>query len=309
MGLLPNRLRGTSGITDMPLQDAHDDHRPPAASWFVSAASVRRIVILLLFFCAALVLLMVFLEERFIFFPTPYDGSAAWHPQGVDYQDVEFHAADGTRLHGWYLPHPAPRAVVLHCHGNAGNIAGRINMAKQLHALGLSVLLFDYRGYGRSEGSPNEMGVLQDARAARARLAQLAGVTESDVVLMGRSLGGAVAVDLAAHDGARGLILESTFTNLADAAAVHYRWLPVRLLLRSRFDSLAKMPAYQGPLFQSHGNADRVVPLDLGRRLYEASEQVEGRGKHFYLIKGGDHNEFPPHAYYEQLDQFIDSLP
>ena len=205
----------------MPLQDAHDDHRRPAASWFVFAASVKRVAILLFFFCAALVLLMVFLEERFIFFPTPYDGSAAWHPQGVDYQDVEFHAADGTRLHGWYLPHPAPRAVVLHCHGNAGNIAGRINMAKQLHALGLSVLLFDYRGYGRSEGSPNEMGVLQDARAARALLAQLAGVTESDVVLMGRSLGGAVAVDLAAHDGARGLILESTFTNLADAAAVH----------------------------------------------------------------------------------------
>ena len=92
-------------------------------------------------------------------------------------------------------------------------------------------------------------------------------------------------------------------------SAIHYPWLPVRLLLRNRFDSLEKMPDYHGPLLQSHGNADRVVPLGLGRQLFEAGPQVEGEGKEFFLIQGGDHNDFPPPAYYEQLDRFLGKLP
>jgi fermentation-respiration switch protein FrsA (DUF1100 family) len=279
------------------------------ADRFTLGASLRRMVLLLFTIIAVLVLLMIFFEARFIFFPTAYDGGEAWHPLGIEYQDVDFHAADGTRLHGWYFPHPTPRAVVLFAHGNAGNIAGRTEVARRLHRLGASLLLFDYRGYGRSEGSPHEAGLMQDARAARAQLAKLAGVEEAEIVLMGRSLGGAVVVELAARDGARGLILESTFTNLPDMSAIHYPWLPVRLLLRNRFDSLEKMPDYHGPLLQSHGNADRVVPLGLGRQLFEAGPQVEGEGKEFFLIQGGDHNDFPPPAYYEQLDRFLGKLP
>src|SRR5208283_3409033 len=118
---------------------------------------------------------------------------------------------------------------------------------------GVSVLVFDYRGYGKSEGKPDEPGVLADARAARTWLAQKSGVAENRVVLMGESLGGAVAVDLAA-DGARALILENTFSSMADVAAFHYPWAPVRLLMRTQFNSAAKIRSYRGPVFQSHGD-------------------------------------------------------
>ena len=170
--------------------------------------------------------------------------------------------------------------------------------------LGVSVMIFDYRGYGRSEGSPNEDGILADARAARAVLAQKAGVSEEQIVLMGRSLGGGVMVDIAARDGARALILESTFTSLPDVAGWHYPWLPVRLLMRTRLDSLSKIKEYHGPLLQSHGDADRIIPLKLGRQLFEAANSP----KRFVTISGRDHNDPQSEDYYEALDEFLDDL-
>ena len=168
----------------------------------------------------------------------------------------------------------------------------------------MSILLFDYRGYGRSEGACNEAGLRQDGRAARAWLARRARVNERDVVLFGRSIGGGVVVDLAT-DGARGLVLESTFTSLPDVAAYHYPWLPVRLLMRNRFDSLGKIARYHGPLLASHGDADTTIPFALGRRLFDAANPP----KQFYTIVGGDHNDMPPPEYYNLLDRFIGNLP
>jgi fermentation-respiration switch protein FrsA (DUF1100 family) len=163
-------------------------------------------------------------------------------------------------------------------------------------------LLFDYRGYGRSSGKPSEAGILDDARAARLWLANRAGMPEGQIVLVGHSLGGGVAVDLAAKDGARGLILESTFTSLPDAAESH---VPVRELMSMQFDSLAKIPSYRGPLLQMHGDADRVVPFALGRKLFAAANEP----KKFVAIAGGDHSDPPPLEYEQALDRFLDSLP
>jgi fermentation-respiration switch protein FrsA (DUF1100 family) len=255
-----------------------------------------------------LLLLMIF-EESFIFFPYKYDGSEYWQPPGLTYEDVFFEADDGTKLHGWYCPHESPRAVVLFAHGNAGNITHRADVVRRLQRLGLSVFLFDYRGYGRSEGRPDEDGILADARAARSKLAELAGVSARDIVLMGRSLGGAVAVDLAAEQGARGLVVESTFSSMGDVAAVHYPWLPVRLLLRTRLDSVGKIANYAGPLLQSHGELDGTIPYHLGRQLYDASPAVDGDGKQFYTVQNADHNDPQPAEYYELLDEFIGKLP
>jgi uncharacterized protein len=251
------------------------------------------------------VLIVMMLENSLIFFPSRYpDGD--WRTVGMPVEDAWFQAADGTRLHGWYVAHERPRAVVLFCHGNGGNVAYWSEALRNLYSqAGVSVLLFDYRGYGRSEGTPDEAGVLADARAARTWLAQRAGITEQEVVLMGRSLGGAVAVDLAAAQPARALILESTFTSLPDVAAHHYRWLPVRLLIRTRFDSLGKIGNYHGPLLQSHGTADTIVPFPLGRRLFDAANEP----KQFIAIPGGDHNESPGRGYYRTVAEFLDSLP
>ncbi len=254
-----------------------------------------------LLFCVGVLMLF---EETFIFFPLHYP-EGDWQPDGLSFEDAWFTSPDGLRLHGWYAGRDDPRAVVLFCHGNAGNVTHRAETLYTLNELvGASVLIFDYRGYGRSEGKPDEEGILADARAARAWLAERAGVAERDVVVMGRSVGGAVAVDLAAKDGARALVLESTFTSVPDLAAHHYPWLPVRRLLRTRFDSLSKISNYHGPLLESHGDADTIVPYPLGRRLFDAANDP----KQFFPIPGGDHNDFPPREYYEALVAFFDGL-
>jgi len=243
-------------------------------------------------------------EESLIFFPMRYP-QGDWQPAGLSFEDAWFQSPDGLKLHGWFAECNEPRAVVLFCHGNAGNVTHRAETLHALHDLvGVSVLIFDYRGYGHSEGRPDEPGILADARAARAWLAQRAGVAEHQIVLMGRSVGGAVAVELAATDGARALVLESTFTSMPDVAAHHYPWLPVRRFLRTRFDASAKIAHYHGPLLQSHGNADTIVPYRLGRRLFDAANQP----KQFITIPSGDHNDPQDWEYYQALITFLDGI-
>ncbi|MDZ7615967.1 MAG: alpha/beta hydrolase [Patescibacteria group bacterium] len=170
--------------------------------------------------------------------------------------------------------------------------------------VGVSVLGFDYRGYGRSEGSPSEDGILADARAARRWLGHRANVPEDRIVLMGRSLGGAVAIDLAAADGARGLVVESTFTSLPEAAQAVLPGTPVRALMRTRLDSRAKIGDYHGPLLHSHGTADRLIPFTMGRRLFESANEP----KQFLPLPDLDHNDPQPDSYYVTLSQFLSHL-
>ncbi len=254
---------------------------------------------------ATVVVLSMFLEESLVYFPIRYP-EGDWKPLDLRYEDAQFTAADGVRLHGWYLPHPQPLASVLFCHGNAGNITHRAELLWMLqNRVGVSVLIFDYRGYGRSEGRPTEAGILADARAARTWLAAREGIAESQIVLMGESLGGGVAVDLAAADGARALVLQKTFTSLPDVAAYHFPWLPVRWLMRNRLDSLSKIGNYRGPLLMCHGQPDSIVPYELGRKLFEAANEP----KHFIYLPRHDHNDPLPPTYYEQLKQFLAALP
>ena len=171
-----------------------------------------KILRILLIVYLLILAVMMFQEESLLFFPAKYpDG--IWHPAGLDFDDAWITAADGVRIHGWYIPCENPRAVALFAHGNGGNLSHREDYYRALHQLGVAVLAFDYRGYGRSEGSPTEAGILADGRAARTWLAERAGIPESQIVLMGESLGGAVAVHLASEAPARALILENTFSS------------------------------------------------------------------------------------------------
>jgi fermentation-respiration switch protein FrsA (DUF1100 family) len=272
------------------------------------AGSLRRIAwrigrIVVLFYVVVVVMLL-FLENRLIFHPRR-EPLTNWQPPVTTGQSVEFVADDGTKLSGWYLPHPRPRATILfHC-GNGGNKSyWSDTFAKLNYDYRCTVFGYDYRGYGQSEGSPSGTGILADARAARRKLVELSGVPENQVVLMGRSLGGGVACDLAS-DGCRALVLESTFTSLPDVGARIYPFLPVRTVMRTRLNSLERMRDYRGPLFVSHGDRDELIPLDFGRKLFEAAA---GERKEFFVVPRGGHNDPQPEAYYAALAKFLDPL-
>lgn len=238
-----------------------------------------------------------------LFFPTKYpDGD--WEPKGLNYSDVSITAADSTRLHSWYCPAEKPRAFVLVAHGNGGNLTHRAGLARLLQSrLRATTLIFDYRGYGRSEGVPTVEGTLADARAARNKLAELARVKESDIVLMGESLGGAVAVQLAAEQPPRGLVLDRTFSSLKDIAAHHYPALSW-LVPAKKLNSVAQISRYKGPLLQCHGDADRTIPFTLGRKLFEAANEP----KQFVRLAKMDHNDPLPEEFFVQLDAFLGNL-
>lgn len=244
-------------------------------------------------------------ERSSLFQPDKYP-AGEWSQTTILVQDAWFAAADGTKLHGWYARRPQPKAHALVLHGNAGNVTLLADSLRILnHRHGLSVLALDYRGYGRSEGTPSEQGVLQDARAARKWLAQKEGIAERDVVLMGQSLGGGVAIDLAANDGCRGLVVAGTFTSVPDVAQHHVSWLPMRWLLSTKFDSLTKIKQYQGPLLLAHGDADEVVPYQQGLKLFEAAPGPKKMITNF----GGKHNDPLPEEYRTALDEFLAHLP
>jgi fermentation-respiration switch protein FrsA (DUF1100 family) len=244
-------------------------------------------------------------ERKGIFQPAKHP-AGDWQPTTVLVQDAHFAAEDGTKLHGWYVRHPQPVGHALLLHGNAGNVTLLADTLRTLNRRhNLAVLALDYRGFGKSEGKPSEEGLYQDARAARKWLAQNDKIEESDVILMGVSLGGAVAVDLAANDGCRGLVLASTFTSLPDVAQHHLPWIPMQLSLSTRFNSLAKIKDYPGPLLLSHGDADEVVPYQHGLKLFEAATGP----KRMITANGCKHNDQQPEEYRAALDQFLRELP
>ncbi|QDT01196.1 alpha/beta hydrolase [Adhaeretor mobilis] len=250
---------------------------------------------------------MLSVFERWLVFPAPHANNADLQPAGLVFEDVFFSAEDGTKLNGWYVPHDSPRAVVLYCHGNGEDVPRLANRLKVLHdRIGVAVFAWDYRGYGRSEGTPHEENVVADARAAQLWLAERAGIAPEEVLLMGRSLGGAATIAVASEYPVRGLVLDRTFATLTDAAAVHFPWLPVRWMMRNRFDSVERIAKYQGPLLQTHGTEDEVIPFDHAEELFAASASEQ---KRFMRVEGANHNGPLPEECYAALDEFLDALP
>lgn len=230
----------------------------------------------------------------------------ASEPPEMSGRRVQIETEDRHLLDARYFAHPYAQAVVLYCHGNVGTVDKWGILAERLsHIHRLSILVFDYRGYGRSTGIASEQGILRDAEAARNWLARENGIRPRDVVLMGRSLGGAVAVDLAANGGARGLILESTFSSLPDVAEQHAAWLLPHWNMTQRLNSREKLKKYDGPLLQSHGDADRLIPLLLGEELYESAPGP----KQFVVVKGGTHNDDHIRYCADEREMFFRHLP
>ncbi|HEY4233595.1 MAG TPA: alpha/beta hydrolase [Lacipirellulaceae bacterium] len=248
---------------------------------------------------------MTFLETWLIY-PIPRFVERNWHPAGLDHEEVWFNAADGIKLFGWFASQPNSKRAVLYCHGNGEDVASNADTLSALRSeLNANVFLFDYRGYGRSEGRPNEAGCIADGLAAERWLADRLVLKTADVVVMGRSLGGAIAVAVAAEQGAQALVLDSTFSRMTDAAAYHYPWLPVRILMQNRYDSVARIGQYHGPVFQSHGTADTIVPIELARQLFAA---IPSDQKTFREFPHRDHNDPLPSKYLPEVRAFLDRM-
>ena len=252
-----------------------------------------------------LLVLPVLFEKQLIYHPSRgHDASA--RDLGLAHETVALVAEDGVKLDALFLPAKDARVTILLAHGNAGNLSHRLDRTIFLQAhLGASVLLFDYRGYGRSEGAPDEEGTYRDARAAYRWLTEVRGISPDRLVLFGESLGSAVALDLAVGHPCRALVLESPFTSVPDMAQVVLPFLP-RAFVRTQYDNIGKIARLRVPLLVLHGDADEVVPFTQGRRLFEAAPEP----KRFYAIRGASHNDtyiVGGDAYWRAVADFLDS--
>jgi fermentation-respiration switch protein FrsA (DUF1100 family) len=243
-----------------------------------------------------------FSEKGIVFFPDPYlVGTPADY--GLKFEDVFFEAADGVKLHGWWVP-KAGAPVFVWFHGNAGNISHRLENIKLLHDLvGVQVFIFDYREYGRSQGRISREGTFKDAAAAYHYVTATRGVPAEDLVLFGRSLGSALATDLAIKKPCRALILESAFTNSSDMAKMMapflFDWRP-----KIPYDNLGKIDKVKVPVFVIHGSHDEIIPVEMGRRVAAAANEP----KELYIIPGAHHNDtylVGGQTYFARLKAFI----
>lgn len=227
-----------------------------------------------------------YFEWKNIYYPTKEIKSNPGD-YGLGYEDVVLVTEDDARLHGWWIPHSDARGSIIMFHGNAGNIGGRAWLAPDLHNLGLNVLMFDYRGYGRSEGLPSERGTYRDARAAYEYVRVKHGNAEDPpIVLYGRSLGGAIATQCAVDKPVRGLILESTFASVPAMAREMYPGLPLHKICGFKYDTLEKIGRIDAPLLISASENDTLVPSAQGREIFEAAEDPK-----IWCYLTGEHNE------------------
>jgi hypothetical protein len=234
------------------------------------------------------------LEKYVIFVP---ERAIQMTPQseGLAYEDIWFQATDGVKLHGWLVPVPDAHFTLAWFHGNAGNISHRVDNIKYLHRSLRrqdlpNIFIFDYRGYGRSAGNLSDLSeeaTYHDADGALTYLRGRPDLAHTQLVYFGRSLGAAIAVEMARRHAPAGLILETPFTSIQDMARIILPFLPLGNLLRTKYDSLRKMPEIRVPLLVLHGDRDDVVPYEQGRRLFQAANPP----KTFYTIRGARHND------------------
>ncbi len=244
------------------------------------------------------------LIESQVFYPDPH---IAFLPGyfGLRSEDVWLETDDGATLHSWLIPADSPKALVLFCHGNAGNISHRLDNVRRLNEIGLSVLIFDYRGYGRSGGEISEQGFYRDAEAAYRVARARADNADLKLVIFGRSLGGIAAVHIASANQCAGVILESTFTNLADMAGVFFPLPLPKMGMDKRFNAVDKVGAIRAPILSFHGDADEIVPFRLGRRLFDAAPEP----KEFVTLKHAGHNDTyltGGKAYFDKIAEFVE---
>ncbi|MCK9554313.1 alpha/beta hydrolase [bacterium] len=206
---------------------------------------------------------------------------------GLKYEDITFYSIDDKKLNGWFISANKPLATIIYCHGNAGNISDRIDIAKLLHSMGFNVFLFDYRGYGKSRGIPGEKGLYLDAEAAYDYLSMRNDVDKGRIVLYGESLGGGAACNLALKRKVSAVITFGAFASIADMADVAFPKIPLKYFITMKFDNISKVKDIKCPKLIIHSADDTTVPFDQAKKLFEAASQP----KEFFETSGGHTND------------------
>ena len=251
------------------------------------------------------VILMMFMETSLIY-PAPKRTDLERDTLRSSPQHVRFESADGTELSGLWCEPKTPEQTILFFHGNGEDLLSFQDSVRfWSRELNASIFAFDYRGYGASLGTPSEEKLIADGIAAVEWLRDHKQIPTDQIVFLGRSLGGGVALQVAKTYPPRVLLLFSTFSSLVDVAANSYPWLPVRWVIRNRFLSLSAMVDFQIPLLQLHGTRDRLIPIEMGKKLFEASPATL---KQFVPIEGAGHNNLPIAEHLKTIKSFLDSL-
>jgi hypothetical protein len=254
-------------------------------------AALRRmissIVIIALAVWLILSVFVYFMQPSLVYFPTR-DLEFTPAAYSLAHEDVLLDTPDGERIHGWWVERAGARGALLFLHGNGGNISHRLDSIRLFHDLGLSVLIIDYRGYGKSSGRPGESGTYLDAEAAWKYLVEARGIDPGRIVIYGESLGGAVATWLASRVGCGALLITAGFTSVEDMGRHYYPYLPVRWLVRIRYPSIDYIGAARCPVLVMHSPGDEIVPFDMGRKLFEAARPP----KEFLELAGGHNDGF-----------------
>ena len=266
---------------------------------------LRRIFLFVFIPYFALIGLLV-LNESSLVYPGSSPKRGNWEPR-FPHEEISFTSSDGTELVGWYLPQPGATEEVLVCHGNAENVAqSSAHTGLKFQAvLNANVFVFDYRGYGKSKGSPHEQGVLQDAKAAMHWLCKKSNKKPTEINVVGHSIGGGPAVYLASQLGAKTVYLQRTFSSLVEPAQNKYWFVPVSLVMRNRFESSERIKACSTPLHQSHGDLDNLVPIWSGRKLFDNSPADM---KTFFINEGKGHWDALPMRYWDSVKRFNDRV-
>jgi uncharacterized protein len=256
-----------------------------------------------LFFIYIIITGIVYVGQKGMIFYPVREITATPEHIGLQFEDVVLRTKDHVAISAWYIPSPQERAVILFCHGNAGNNSHRLDSIRIFHDLNLSVFIFDYRGYGKSEGSPTEEGTYLDAEAALDYLMNGKHIHPEKVVVFGRSLGGAIAAEVALRHKVGALIIESGFTSVPELGSKYFPFLPTTLLSRYSYDTVNKVGKISAPKLFIHSPYDEIIPFQHGRALYEQAAPP----KEFLEIKG-DHNSgfiVSGSVYADGLNNFI----
>jgi uncharacterized protein len=263
------------------------------------------IIFILITVWILLSLLIYFYQPRFIYFPHK-EVEATPKLISLEYDELTLTTSDDVELNAWWIPNPNSRATLLFLHGNAGNISHRLESINIFYKLGLSVLIIDYRGYGKSNGTPSEQGTYIDAETAWSYLTNNKNISSDNIIIFGRSLGGAVAIWLAEKHPSAALIVESSFTSIADIGKYYYPYLPSSLLAQIKYPSKDRISNINSPLLIIHSINDELIPYKYGQGLFKVAKKP----KIFLNISGGHNDGFLTSGdkYINGIERFIANI-